>query len=409
MFERKIYYDYVLYDKNCKFIIWNYLINKTFMEMENNDNKNYVKKEIENIKEILDDYTKDDFKNGTWFYKLLKNSISNYSKTVNADYLKKKYNNIPIEAIVEKRIVIAKEYATIEAFLSSSTYSASVIATIGTAGGSSPLTVSTAFASFVVDLLYTTQLQLKLAYDISVLYGQKIDIDDPEDLIDLIKIAFGIKVGEQVFDAAQKLLPEAIRIGIKQGIKGHTLEIIKALPVVGKYLLQRNIIKVAIPAVSIPFATGFNYYYTGKVGIYAKKIYRDRSIIKEKGKLIFENTDNEILILLKTLWLISLSDGKIDENEIRLLKSITDLLKLDDDSLSILNDFNEKIITDENTLIDEIQSLDKENQRNIFNAACIMAAIDKKIKPEEIELLTKIASKCQLKFDIDEIKRMTNF
>ncbi len=74
---------------------------------------------------------------------------------------------------------------------------------------------------------------------------------------------------------------------MKNIAKGSVLAWLKALPVVGKHLLQRNIIKFSIPAIYIPFSIVINYYSTGKIGNTAKQIYRDRAVIEEKIKEIY--------------------------------------------------------------------------------------------------------------------------
>jgi hypothetical protein len=144
--------------------------------------------------------------------------------------------------------------------MSASAYSLAVVATLGSKGGASPITVPAAILSFTADLLFVSRLQLRLAYDLSVLYGHPVDLDDPEGLVALIKVAFGVKAGEELQNAAAKLVPEAVRQGVKQVAKGPALHALKALPVVGKLLLQRNIIKMAIPGVAIPLSTGLNYF-----------------------------------------------------------------------------------------------------------------------------------------------------
>jgi len=63
-------------------------------------------------------------------------------------------------------------------------------------GGASPLTLPVAATTFTVDLLYVSRLQIRLAYDLAVIYRAPIDIDDAEDLYDLLRVAFGIKAGK---------------------------------------------------------------------------------------------------------------------------------------------------------------------------------------------------------------------
>ena len=60
------------------------------------------------------------------------------------------------DAVVEARIKLAARYAALEGGLSASAYTGAVAATIGSAGGASPLTASAAVLSFSADLFATT-------------------------------------------------------------------------------------------------------------------------------------------------------------------------------------------------------------------------------------------------------------
>ena len=203
--------------------------------------KEIVSKQVEEIREYASKFTVKDIRDGEWFVQFITYSLSNYAKKVNPQYFKTKYPNVPVEGIVKKRIKLAQKYAAIEGGLSASLYSGSVAATIGSLGGASPITTSAAITSFVVDMLYTTKLQLNLAYDLSVLYNKPANIEDPEDVIDLIRIAFGVKASEKLTSAVSKIAPETVRVGIKATIHTTKLAWLKSLPVVGKFLLQRNI------------------------------------------------------------------------------------------------------------------------------------------------------------------------
>ena len=141
--------------------------------------KNYVEREVTRIRQFVSDLSMDDLKSGDWFAKLLAFSLNQYVTQVDAEYFKKKYPNLPPDAVVDARIKMAARYAAIEGLLSSSAYTGAVAATIGSGGGASPLTLPAGGASFVIDLSYLSYLQLRMAYDISVLYGIPLDLNDP--------------------------------------------------------------------------------------------------------------------------------------------------------------------------------------------------------------------------------------
>ncbi len=106
---------------------------------------------------------------------------------------------------------MAGRYAAIEGGLSVSAYTAAVSATIGSLSGASPLTVPAALTTVMVDVAFTTQLQLRLAHDIAVLYRVPLDTSDPDDLWKLLRVAFTVKSGEAVREGVVKVVPALVR------------------------------------------------------------------------------------------------------------------------------------------------------------------------------------------------------
>jgi hypothetical protein len=190
--------------------------------------KNTQQGELNQAKEFAKSTSFEDIKSGEWFAKLLHVALKKYREKVNAAYFQEKYPGLPPDAIVDRRIDLAQKYAALEGGSTAAAYTAAVAATIGSHGGASPLTIPAALTAFAIDLGYTSLLQLRLAYDISVIYGKPLDYDDPEDLYDLLVLAFGIKAGEAFSQSLQKLSPEAVRILIKKTITDSSLKQLKA-------------------------------------------------------------------------------------------------------------------------------------------------------------------------------------
>jgi len=370
--------------------------------MENESDNKKVKKEIKELKEYAKTYSWNDIKTGNWFSKFLTYALKQYAKKVNAEYFNKKYPDLPKDAIIERRIELAKKYTAIEGIINSGVYSFAIITTIGTRGGSSSITIPAAAVSFLADLMYTTKLQIQLAYDLSVLYKQEINIEDPEDLYDLIRIAFGVKAGEILREGASRAAPEATRQMIKSVIKGKVLNWLQKLPILGKYLLQRNIIKFSIPIVTIPLCTAVNYFSTNQIAKFAKKIYRDRASINEESYRILEITiDRELL--LNTIWMVIISDKKVSAEESWFLKKVTELIKEEEGGYEILKKFTKIINLDENKVIDNIKNLNPAIKKQLYDVVCYTAAINHKINKEKIKTLKIIAKTCNIEYSMEKI------
>jgi hypothetical protein len=218
------------------------------------DDRARVIRELDRLKGLARSMSLEDLRRGDWFARLLAFALDSYTRTADAHFFRAKYPDLPADAVVAARVQTAARYASVEGALSAGAYTGAVAATLGSGGGASPLTLPAAGVSFVLDLLYLSNLQLRLAHDIAVLYQVPLDLDDPEDLWKLIRIAFAIKSSEAGRGVIGKGVPVLVRPLVRRIYSGSTLAAARSLPVVGRYLLQRNQVKFAIPAVGVPLS-----------------------------------------------------------------------------------------------------------------------------------------------------------
>lgn len=351
--------------------------------------KGLVAKEVERMKEFVSGMTGDDVKNGTWFPKLLAHALENYVTKIDASYFRASYPDLPVDAIVDARIRMAARYASIEGGLSASAYTAAVAGTIGTLGGASPLTVSAGAGSFVVDMAYTTQIQLRTAYDISVLYGVPIDINDPDDMWKLVKIAFAIKTGEIGGVAVAKGAPAFVRHFLKKYYSGAVLTAARSLPVIGKHLLQRNVIKFAIPVVGVPVSATMNYWTTQTAGKHAKWTLRHEAKLAEAaGRAVEDTTD--LGAMLWVLWLVMRSDGALKENETLLYHHASVAVRRAGGFEDDLDEIQSSIVLNEHKAWDRVVAADGAGEE-LYRAGVLAAVINGTTAPEKLETLKTLA------------------
>ncbi len=369
---------------------------------ESTSDEGAVRRELKHLKAFAQGVSLDDLHQGAWFARLLGFSLDQYTRDVDADYFTARYPGLPADAVVQARIQLASRYASIEGGISAGAYTGAVAATIGTGGGASPLTLPAAGVSFVLDLLYTSHLQLRLAYDISVLYRVPLDLKDPEDLWKLIRIAFAIKGSEAGREAIGKGVPVLVRPVVKKIFSGSTLAAARSLPVVGKYLLQRNVIKFAIPAVGVPLSMAVNYWSTKVAGNQAVTAFRAEAGIVEAARRMTERTVHHSE-LLWVLWLIIKSDALIHENERLLLKHVTALVGDLDSELAALAGLQSTIDVDRKVLWSTLASATGDLEA-LYDAGVVAAAIDGKINVNELTNLKKLAECCSVPYDEQAIR-----
>jgi uncharacterized protein (DUF697 family) len=374
------------------------------LPMADDDAKRAVQDELSELKGVAASLSAAEIKDGSWFAKLLQTSLEKYMEHASWEFFTKKYPGLPADAIVDRRIELAQRYAMIEGGISAGAYSAAIAATIGTAGGASPFAIPAAVSSLAIDLLYLTRLQLRLAYDLSVLYGHPIDRDDPEDLYDLLRVAFGVKAGEAMRGAVPRLAPEAVRQGVKAVVKGPVLAALKALPVIGRFLLQRNIIKFAIPGICIPAAMKMNHYFTGQIGKQARLIFRDKAAVREFASRAGAGFSEAPELLLHTIWYVAHADEKIEAEESWLLRGVLDNLRASKNGERAAAEFERMFDFDRQRFLENVRAQPSELRQQVFEVALDTAVVDHEIQKQELASLNELAAACGVEFDPKALK-----
>ncbi|MEU4568928.1 hypothetical protein [Micromonospora sp. NPDC023956] len=350
-----------------------------------------VERDRAELREFIKSLNADDVRSGDWFSKLVAQALSSYTDKVDWLYFQERYKGVPADGIVEQRITMASRYAALQGGLSAGAYSAAVAATIGSAGGASPLALPAAAVTLMVDLTYITRLQLRLAYDISVLYRVPLDLSDPDDMWKLIRVALTIKGGEVAREGATKSVPFVVRPLIKKFYSHGVLTAAKQLPVVGKLLLQRNVIKIGIPLVGIPLTVVLNRYTTLVAGRHARTVFRNEArVIELAMKLCRQSRYPQLMLWVA--WLVITADNKIGDDETLLMKhlarNVRDLHGVIDHELANVVDIDPD---------DVWKRLDAEpgDLTELLDVASRVATVDGDITVREKEVIAELRDRCR--------------
>ncbi|MCM1943462.1 hypothetical protein NC239_35270 [Streptomyces sp. G3] len=352
-----------------------------------------VEQEQAAIRDFVKGLSGDDIKSGNWFTKLAAHAMNTYTEKVDWQYFQDRYAGVPADVIVDQRIKMASRYAALEGGLSAGAYTAAVAATIGSLGGASPATVPAAVATVTVDVAFITQLQLRLAYDISVLYRVPLDVHDPDDLWKLIRVALTIKSGEAANKSVSKAVPLVVRPLVKRFYSGSTLAAGKALPVVGKHLLQRNVIKIGIPLVGVPLSVLLNRYTTLVAGRHARAVFRNEARVIELAAGISERSRHPQLMLW-VAWLVLRANAKakIADDEALLMRHLVRQVRERHD---VVDEQLAQIVDIDPAEVWKRVDGEPGDLGDVLDAAERVAAVDGDVNSREKAILAELRERCR--------------
>ena len=242
---------------------------------EPEDKEGIRKKWGEAKKEIMELGGWQGFKSGAWLLRLIRKSFGNYYERANAAYFRKKYPSLDNDAIAKKLIrVAARNSAILGAVVGAAVSTNEIIAIVTASGGGVilPASITIALAAIAGEAVLLVRIQLQLVANLARLHGVPLDPDDPEDILTILAFAVGGSVAELAGKAGMKIGGRLTEKAVRRYVSKSVLAAIKMIGrKLGIKILQRTIIKYAVPLVSMGIGSVWNNIATRAVGRLARK------------------------------------------------------------------------------------------------------------------------------------------
>jgi hypothetical protein len=271
-------------------------------------------------------------------------------------------------------------------------------------------------AAFATEISIIVSIQLHLAYDLFVLYHLPVDVDDPEQMQEVVGVAFGIKSAEFAGQALQKLIPQLVpqllRKARRTGLVRRQVQewVARRLTwqFARKYLGEGVIIRALLPGIAVLTATGWDYYSTLAIGkTLQAKIRRRGLAAKEADKLDLAHLQNP-KILLHAVLALALTDDDLDETELVFYSRLVERLRtLYGDS--IIEDLQEVSSLDWELLLADLVEVTQEAEKEvIFKTLLVAAIVEGELQRKKRQRLKSVADLYHLSFDEEQVKARAN-
>jgi len=250
------------------------------------DLKAYVKEQLENAKREFNEIGGlESLKSGDWLMKIIHKSFTTYWNNANIEYFESKYGTKDKDKIAKKLISVASKNAAILGGMTGATMSANEIIgffTAGEGGIGIPANVAIAVTAIGGDIIFLTRIQLQLISNLGKLYGAPLDPDDPEDILTIFAFALGGSVSEGAGKFGMKVGGKLAGRAAKDVFKKEVLKNLKKLATKASMkILQKTIVKYAVPLASMGFGTAWNFTSTKVIAKIAVKHFEQR--VKENA------------------------------------------------------------------------------------------------------------------------------
>jgi tellurite resistance protein len=361
--------------------------------------KAQVSKELKDAKTVAKTLNFEEVKSGEWFIKLLQQVVRAYDRNARAAYFQKKYPGLSPDEIADILTSVTVKYATIAGAIAGVAATADEIAAISSAGLTAALFVGTIGA----EMLYLSNIQMRLVLDMSVLYDLQLDMEDPEDILLIFGYALGVAPTEIIGKGAQV----AARAGTKSTIekvitKGTREAVVKFAKKLGFKIGQRTIIKYAVPVASAAVGSSYNYLTTKSVGQIAKVHFKNRDKATDELRAVISKQNIYDLAIPAAAMFMAQVDGNVSSKEKELYRAMLSRMSFEEHTPA---DFN-RLISDEHSILDAVLQIeDAELRKVLIELLTLMAVYDGILANEEREFLTSAAERLGVSLDIEQVEK----
>jgi tellurite resistance protein len=295
-------------------------------------------------------------------------------------------------------ISVNSRYAAVAGGIAGVAITANQLTSIASMG----LTATLWLGSIGVEMVYLSWLQIRLIADLAVVYDLQLDADDPEDILMIFGYALGVSPTEFLGKGIQIAAGATTRQVIKTTISKGTLKTIQNFArQLGFKILQRTIIKYAVPAVSAAVGSGYNYVTTRSIGSIAKSHFRNRGKASEELRFLVTRQYTYDLIFPAAILYMAQVDGDFNQAERDLYKSILSRMTFDEHNPKDI----QKLIDSETNILSAIRELEDETApETIFELLTLMAIYDGKLTDEERSFLVTVADTLGIEIDMDALE-----
>jgi len=361
--------------------------------------KALVYRELEKAKQFAKQLNYDEVKSGHWFVSLLRRVIEAYDRNARAAYFQQKYPGLPSDEIADILTSVTVRYATIAGAIAGAAATANQIATLSTAGMTAALFVG----SIGAEMIYLARIQMRLVLDLSVVYDLQLDSEDPEDVLMIFGYALGVAPTELVGKGLQVAAGAGARGAVRKYISKGTLKAIQDFArKLGFKILQRTIIKYAVPVASAAVGSSYNYVTTKSVGRIAKAHFKNRGRVTEELRALVSRQNTYDLAFPAAALYLAQVDGEFSPKEREFYRAMLSRMSFDEHTQA---EFRRLMATEESILEAVGQIEDGEVRRSLMEVLVLMAIYDGDLAEQECEFLVSAAECLNVPLDVDEVEQ----
>jgi uncharacterized protein (DUF697 family) len=259
-----------------------------------------------------------------WMQRFIYREIEHRTRTRGSEYWNAQFPDLAPDQRAEKRIGRMLTRATVAGVAAAAGATTAEVISIATEGTGAVVAVPLGLASVGAEMVYTTALQIDLAFDLASIYGVPFAHDDVGEISTLLGMALGVE-----------LVREPTRHD-KPSIAGDTKpwRVMRQMQrndfaqKVAREVVQQSVLRNVIPVMGVLVSAVWNQVVMRRFANEVHTAVRQRLAILRACRGVDLSQQRTARAILDGAWLLATADGDIGHQEALALATLIDSLTL---------------------------------------------------------------------------------
>ena len=333
-----------------------------------------------------------------WMQRFIHREIEQRAQTRGPDYWDELFPGLSPEQRAQRRIDRMLVRATVAGIAGAAGATTAEVMSLATEGAAALAAFPIAVAAVGADMIYTTALQIDLAFDLASIYGVPFAHDDVGEISTLLALALGVDLVSEPTRHDKPSQPgdtKPWRV-VRQMQRDDFAQR------VGREVVLQSVLRNVIPVVGVLVSAGWNQVVLRRYANQVHTAVRQRQAIVRACRTVNLGEQRTARAILDGAWLLATSDGGIDHQEALALSTLIDSLtfpqRIDVTEASFPDD--------EEEWFDKVQTLDTAAQGVLIDVLALVASADGVLTTPERRFLRRLERTLKRDLNISAIEQL---
>ena len=334
----------------------------------------------------------------SWIQRFIYREISERTRTRDSSYWDATFPGLTASERAERRIQRMLTRATVAGAAAAAGASGAELLSMMSEGTLSFAALPLGLASVGAEMVYTTALQIDLAFDLASIYGVPFADDDVGEISTLLALALGVDLVTEPTRHDKPTAPgetkpwRVVRQMQRDDFaRGVALEVV-----------LQSVLRNVIPIAGVLVSAVWNQVVLRRYAQHVHAAVRQRQALVRACERIQLGDGETARVILDGAWLIASADGDLRHQEALALSKLIDTLTMPERIAAHEASFSD----DEEAWFERLGALDPSAHRVLIEVLALVACADAELTTPERRFLRRLAKALHEEVDFATIDRM---